>query len=317
MRFIRFIALGIASFIAITITPLAVGKVPANWQPQYLAANIIPNQFSVNTNAPNVTLPTIQSQLQAQNSGTGKFCNFHPPNGGWLFWYSENSTDPCEYGRQQCPDCRLVSQGTYSLSNQNQISLTCSGFSQTFQGMGREPLANALEIASNRQLNACIFTVGALPAPPQNIPNNSSSSSTASSIPQEMVNAHNQWRSKLGLPPLRWSDEVANYAQQWANQLASTGSFQHRTEHRYGENLFMGSGRQFSPTEVVDDWGSEVTYYDYATNSCRPGEMCGHYTQVVWRDTTEIGCAVARSGNREVWVCNYNPPGNYRGQKPY
>ncbi len=148
--------------------------------------------------------------------------------------------------------------------------------------------------------------------------NNSSSISTASSsIPQEMVNAHNQWRSKLGLPPLRWSDEIANYAQEWANHLAATGSFEHRTEHRYGENLFMASGRQYSPTEVVNDWGSEVAYYDYATNSCRPGEMCGHYTQVVWRDTTEVGCAVARSGNREVWVCNYNPPGNYRGQKPY
>ena len=319
MQTIRFIALLIASCLAITITSFAVGKVQANWQPQYLESNIIPNQVSVNTNSPEITLPTIPSQLQAQNSGTGKFCNFHPPNGGWLFWYSENSQppDPCEYGRQQCPDCRLVSQGTYSLSNQNQISLTCSGFSQTFQGMGREPLKNALEIASNRQLDACIFTVGALPAQPQNRPNNSSSSATASNIPQEMVNAHNQWRSKLGLPPLRWSDEVANVAQEHANYLASTGRFEQNPRTRYGENIFMASGRQYSPKEVVDEWGSEVAYYDYATNSCRPGEMCGHYTQVVWRDTTEVGCAVARSGNREVWVCNYNPTGNYRGQKPY
>ena len=132
-----------------------------------------------------------------------------------------------------------------------------------------------------------------------------------------MVNAHNQWRSKLGLPPLRWSDEVANVAQEHANYLASTGRFEHNPATRYGENLFMAIGKQYSPTEVVDDWGSEVAYYDYATNSCRPGEMCGHYTQLVWRDTTEVGCAVARSGNREVWVCNYNPTGNYRGQKPY
>ena len=110
MRNMRFMALLIASCLVIILTTFAVGKVKATLPPQYLESNIIPNQVSVNTNAPEITLPTIQSQLQAQNSGTGKFCNFHPPNGGWLFWYSENSQppDPCEYGRQQCPDCRLV-----------------------------------------------------------------------------------------------------------------------------------------------------------------------------------------------------------------
>ena len=92
--------------------------------------------------------------------------------------------------------------------------------------------------------------------------NNSPNSATASNIPQEMVNAHNQWRSKLGLPPLRWSDEVANVAQEHANYLASTGRFEHNPGTRYGENIFMARGRQYSPKEVVDEWGSEVAYYD-------------------------------------------------------
>lgn len=143
----------------------------------------------------------------------------------------------------------------------------------------------------------------------------SNPSGNNSAIAQEMVAAHNQWRSRVGVPPLRWSPQLASYAQKWANHLASTGQFSHRPQQQYGENLFWGSGRRWSPTEVVNNWGSEVKDYDYGSNSCR--DVCGHYTQVVWARTTEVGCAVARSGNEEVWVCNYNPPGNYVGQRPY
>jgi hypothetical protein len=45
--------------------------------------------------------------------------------------------------------------------------------------------------------------------------------------------------------------------------------------------------------------------------------VCGHYTQIVWRNTKSVGCAVARGKGVEVWVCNYDPPGNYAGQRPY
>jgi hypothetical protein len=57
--------------------------------------------------------------------------------------------------------------------------------------------------------------------------------------------------------------------------------------------------------------------YDYKSNTCHQGGPCGHYTQVVWSGTRELGCGVARSPSREIWVCNYNPPGNYIGQRPY
>lgn len=139
--------------------------------------------------------------------------------------------------------------------------------------------------------------------------------SQGSGMMNEMLNAHNQWRAKVGVPPLRWSNELANYAQDWANQLAAIGQLQHRQEHKYGENLFMIRGSQSSPTEVVNDWGSEVKDYDYNSNSCR--RICGHYTQIVWKETMEVGCGVARSGNQEVWVCNYNPHGNRIGHQPY
>ncbi len=136
-----------------------------------------------------------------------------------------------------------------------------------------------------------------------------------SAMTQEMLNAHNRWRTDLGLKPLRWSPRLANYAQQWANYLAASGKFEHRQQQQYGENLFFGSGRRWSATEVVNSWGNEVKDYNYTKNTCR--SVCGHYTQIVWRNTTEVGCAVARKGREEYWVCNYNPPGNYIGQRPY
>ena len=71
------------------------------------------------------------------------------------------------------------------------------------------------------------------------------------------------------------------------------------------------------PQGVVDMWMSETAWYHYATNSCDSGQECGHYTQIVWRDTKRVGCAVARGREREVWVCNYDPPGNWAGRRPY
>lgn len=134
---------------------------------------------------------------------------------------------------------------------------------------------------------------------------------------QQMLNAHNSWRSRTGVPPLTWSPQLATYAQQWATKLAQENRFEHRKNSPYGENLAWAGGQQLSPERVVNMWGEEVKDYNYASNSCKPGKMCGHYTQVVWRNTKQVGCGMARGNGKEVWVCNYNPPGNYIGQKPY
>jgi pathogenesis-related protein 1 len=133
--------------------------------------------------------------------------------------------------------------------------------------------------------------------------------------PGEMLPAHNAVRSRLRLPPLVWSDKLAAVAQQWAETLLARNEFIHRRESAYGENLFEVDGAHASPTQVVSDWASESRNYNYASNRCNG--VCGHYTQIVWRDTTEVGCGLARSARREVWVCEYNPPGNWVGRRPY
>lgn len=131
----------------------------------------------------------------------------------------------------------------------------------------------------------------------------------------EMLAAHNAFRKHVGLRPLVWSDKLAAVAQSWADTLLRQRKFYHQPQASYGENLFEIQGGGATPDDVVHDWASESLDFDYASNRCH--SQCGHYTQIVWRSTVEVGCAVARGGGREVWVCRYNPPGNVVGQRPY
>ncbi|NIQ93556.1 MAG: hypothetical protein GWN87_04640, partial [Desulfuromonadales bacterium] len=114
------------------------------------------------------------------------------------------------------------------------------------------------------------------------------------------------------------SKKLETYAQEWADTLQSQGcSPEHREQDLYGENIAWASGVRLTPERVVAMWGEEREFYDYGSNSCEEGKVCGHYTQVVWEDTRRVGCAVARCEKSEVWVCNYDPPGNWVGEKPY
>ncbi len=149
---------------------------------------------------------------------------------------------------------------------------------------------------------------------------------------KQMVAAHNRWRNTVSVPPLNWSVELAASAQEWANHLKDDSQCRMRhskPDGKYGENLYWGSALEWSdgrrevqkvnPRKVVDDWASERADYDYRSNSCAPGKMCGHYTQVIWKTTTSVGCAVAlcEDTREQIWVCRYQPPGNWVGKKPY
>jgi len=141
----------------------------------------------------------------------------------------------------------------------------------------------------------------------------------------EMVNAHNAWRTRAGVLSLRWAADLAAHAQTRAIQLAKQNC---ALEHGLlpddeGENLYRASplhrdsgGDAFyvvSPARVVDAWGAESADYSPASDSCAPGRQCGHYTQIVWPSTEEVGCGMAVCPSLgQVWVCRYRPPGNVR-----
>ena len=162
--------------------------------------------------------------------------------------------------------------------------------------------------------------------------------------------AHNAVRAAVQatppLPPLVWSQTVADYAQEWATTLATTMCSQpvHRTGAEleakgYGENLatFAGGGLLRSAAvstaqDAVNAWAGEKACWTYGTiqgteqcdTTCYTNlhsDGCGHYTQVVWRNSKELGCGVATCQNgsltEDIWICNYAPAGNYVGQAPY
>ncbi len=136
-----------------------------------------------------------------------------------------------------------------------------------------------------------------------------------------IIKAHNVWRKKVGVSNLKWSSEAATIAQKWASSLKKNNDCQ--MEHNpkrgeFGENIYRSKGFNSTTTEVVDAWGEEIADYNYKTNTCKPDKKCGHYTQVVWNTTKTVGCGkVSCDGRVEVWVCNYAPPGNISGKKPY
>jgi len=151
---------------------------------------------------------------------------------------------------------------------------------------------------------------------------------------QGIVEAHNAVRAEVTeteepLPDLLWSDELASVAQGYANELADMGCRMVHSQNSFGENLAWYAGMFATPDDVVQGWASELDCYtfgtflkgDSCTRACDRSSGCGHYTQLVWRNTSLVGCGVADCDegftHQEIWVCNYDPPGNYIGQKPY
>ncbi|XP_059644305.1 pathogenesis-related protein PR-1 type-like [Cornus florida] len=143
-------------------------------------------------------------------------------------------------------------------------------------------------------------------------------SSQAQNSPQDYLNTHNAARSAVGVGEMTWDNFVAEYAQNYANERSQDCALQHSTNGPYGENLAIGSGDFMTGKAAVDLWVGEEKNYDYDSNSCAGGEMCGHYTQVVWRDSVRLGCARVQCTSGSWFVtCNYDPPGNFNGQRPY
>ncbi|WP_076071770.1 CAP domain-containing protein [Sphingomonas montana] len=137
--------------------------------------------------------------------------------------------------------------------------------------------------------------------------------------------AHNQERAGLRLLPLRWSANLAAGARTWSDALGETGQFTHSPdrsgEELLGENIWCGDPSIFTPESVVKLWVSERQHFRggvfSASSRTGDGADVAHYTQIIWRATGEIGCALSRSATEEIVVCRYRKPGNVSGQQVY
>lgn len=141
---------------------------------------------------------------------------------------------------------------------------------------------------------------------------------------RRLIDEHNRARRIVGTPPLRWSPEIARYAQEWSDHLAASRChIEHRPrsgrwKQRYGENLFMGTAGHYTVVTAVRDWEAEKK--DYRGGPIRDDRNfadIGHYTQLVWRRTTHFGCGKSLCRDRMIVTCNYNPPGNVLGRTPF
>jgi hypothetical protein len=136
---------------------------------------------------------------------------------------------------------------------------------------------------------------------------------------QEIVEAHNRYRAAVQMPPLTWSPTLAQHAQAWAKALASRGGVvQHSPQKAEGENVWVGTAGAFSYTQMVEAWGKEQQFFvsGIFPNVSTTGKWAdvGHYTQMVWRQTREVGAAIAHGGSNTVLVCRYSPRGNIVGK---
>lgn len=116
------------------------------------------------------------------------------------------------------------------------------------------------------------------------------------------------------MPPLTLNKELCKFAEDWAENLASSCQIEHRPLNSYGENLYCKLGRVSKKQsaaaslgrEAVESWYNTKMFYDFKS----PGLNAGHFTQVVWKGSRELGVGMAKGHDALYVVANYNPPGN-------
>ena len=128
------------------------------------------------------------------------------------------------------------------------------------------------------------------------------------------VERTNMYRQLHDTPPVSVSNDISESAQSWADLLASSGDFRHSVS-KYGENLAMlyddGKSDEEAFNRSVDLWYNEIDLYNYDN----PGFSMetGHFTQLIWKQTTLIGGGISRNNNYIYIVVQYDPLGNVGG----
>lgn len=136
------------------------------------------------------------------------------------------------------------------------------------------------------------------------------------------LSQHNSYRAKHGVSAMTLNSTISATAQAWAEKMAASGDFDHEDQQKYGENLYvsyttassMNAGKLAQ--EAVKGWYDEIKAYSFE----QPGysSETGHFTQVVWKNSTQLGCGAAQGKamidgtnyNAFYVVCRYNPRGN-------
>ena len=133
----------------------------------------------------------------------------------------------------------------------------------------------------------------------------------------EALSVHNDYRSNHNAPPLKLNSKLNDIAQKYAEQLAKKDTMVHSKNKMdgqdLGENLFMCGGYMITGKDMTKAWYDEIYDYDFKKPDFKSGT--GHFTQVVWVGSKEVGFGAAKSKSGNYYgVANYFPPGNYIGE---
>jgi hypothetical protein len=153
-----------------------------------------------------------------------------------------------------------------------------------------------------------------------------SGTTLTANMDDRLLAAHNRERSTAGIPALGWSEELEASAKLWADHLARSGAFEHSNvdpndSDPEGENLWAGTRGHYAPEAMVGLWIAEREHFKpgrFPANS-KTGRVAdvGHYTQLMWRRSSHVGCAVAAGAEDDVLVCRYTQAGNVEGERPF
>ena len=133
----------------------------------------------------------------------------------------------------------------------------------------------------------------------------------------EALKLHNEYRNRHHSPPLTLNKELCIIAKNYSEQLIQSNnkkieySFGKYKGNDMGENIFMCQGKEATPEMAINDWYNEFKKYDFKKDFQKGTE---HFTQIIWKDTKEVGFGIANKGNKSIIVANYFPPGNFLGK---
>jgi hypothetical protein len=166
---------------------------------------------------------------------------------------------------------------------------------------------------------------------------------------QKIIDIHNTYRNQIAtqtntvgdkqpfaknMIQMYWNDNIAYKAQEHANNCKfkhSTSQFRSQPTYKTGENIYIfGSskkeGNKIDWQKCVDAWFNEIKDFKWPKSvdkfdSVPSQKPTGHFTQVIWANSYEVGCGIAQFEEKGMYktlhVCQYGPVGNVRGLPIY
>lgn len=145
-------------------------------------------------------------------------------------------------------------------------------------------------------------------------------------LEDRLLAGHNRERAALGIPPLAWNELLERDAMLYARHLARVGYLVHSEDDPaetdpQGENLWAGTRGYYGPEQMIGLWVAEKQDFKPGIfpNNSISGDLANvaHYTQVMWRSSRAVGCAVAHGRDDDFLVCRYSEGGNVIGEQPF